>query len=359
MTLWEDACAKIDAGDLAGATDSLNQLLEQYPQSPKAPPAQLKLAYIKIRTNPDATQEILNAFALVRTKYPASVEAGEALVRIGYLHSKSDPAQAIDDFTTFLTSYPDHPLAAEVQQSLGRLYLRARQLDNAEAAFDKVKTISEAPVEVAEEAALQSGFVKIMKFYASKNKAHLTPAIDALSKLTSSTSVGIRARADLGVAEAMLLMGNRLEAREKYIAAAQAYSAHPYFRGIALYGVAFSSQEAGDMDQAVSDYAAFLTAQPGSTLAEKNAGWKAAALGSVSPRIQVSIEKDGDWESLPGIEIVRQSAYNQGRCLYLMRRYDEAIVVLTELVEYLPQDDQLRSQAAQLLARCQNAIGGR
>ena len=46
-SLWNDALTKIDSGDLAQATVLLNQLLTDYPASPKAPGAQLKLALVK------------------------------------------------------------------------------------------------------------------------------------------------------------------------------------------------------------------------------------------------------------------------------------------------------------------------
>ncbi len=358
MTLWEDACAKIDAGDLAGAKDSLNQLLEQYPASPKAPAAQLKLAYIKIRTSPESTGEILNAFSLVRTKYPSSQEAAVALVRIGYLHSKTDTLQAIADFTAFLSSYPDHQLAAEIQQSLGRLYLRTLELDKAEAAFDKAVNIGGAPTAVAEEAALQSGFVKIMKYYASKGRSHLAAAIDALSALVSSSSVKIRARADLGVAEAMLLQGQRTDARERYGAAAQTYAGLPYFRGVALYGVACCSQQAGQLDTALLDYAAFLAAQQGSTLGEKDAAWRTAALASTSASARAVVESDGAWERLPGSDLVCRSVFDQGRCLYWLKRYDEATDKLSELVQYLPPDTELHTRAVELTEQCNTAKGG-
>jgi len=64
--LWSEACAKVDAGDLTGAATLLNQLLTDFPSSPKAPGAQLKLAYIKVKTSPDSTQELLDAFSQVR-----------------------------------------------------------------------------------------------------------------------------------------------------------------------------------------------------------------------------------------------------------------------------------------------------
>ncbi len=357
-TLWEDACAKIDAGELAGATVLLNQLLEEYPDSPKAPAAQLKLAYVKIKTNPESTAEIVDAFSLVRTKYPASGEAAEALARIGYLHCRSDKARAVSDFAGFLLSYPKHRLAPHVEQSLARLYLRQGELDRAEQAFDNVKDTPGISAALADEAALQSGFVKIMKFYKSKDKSHLTAAIDALGKLGSSSRMNVRARADLGVAEATLLLRNREEAHAKYAAAAETYSGQPYFRGIALYGTAFSSQEAGKLDQAIDEYNAFLAAQSGSTLAEKDAAWKSVALASTSRRVQISIEKAGNWRRLPGIEIVRRAVCNQARCLYLWRRYDEAIPLLAELVECIPKGTEVRAEATRLLARCRNAKGG-
>jgi len=358
LALWEGACAKIDAGDLVGAGSLLAQLLEQYPLSPKAPAAQLKLAYIKIKLRPDSTQEILDAFSLVRMKYPTSSEAAEALVRIGYLHSKTDTAQAVTDFTTFVSSYPGHTLAAEVQQSLGRLYLRTLELDKAEVAFDRVSTIAGAPIEVVEEGALQSGFVKIMKYYASRDRSYLTAAIEALGALTSSSKVNIRARADLGIAEAMLLQGMALEAREEYRSAAQVYSEHSYFKGLALYGVACCSEHARDVYAAVNGYDDFLAAQEGAAIAEKDAAWKSAALASTSESAQISVQRDGAWERLPGSGLVCESVYSQSKCLYRLERYDEAITKLTELVAYLPEATDLRAQADELLERCRKAIGG-
>ncbi|HET6453769.1 MAG TPA: tetratricopeptide repeat protein [Armatimonadota bacterium] len=112
--LWDAACAKVDAGDLTDAATLLNQLLTDFPSSPKAPGAQLKLAYIKMKTSPDSTQELLDAFSQVRTKYASSPEAGVALVRIGYLHSRTDANQAVKDFEDFLAVYKDHPQCARV-----------------------------------------------------------------------------------------------------------------------------------------------------------------------------------------------------------------------------------------------------
>ena len=356
--LWDAACAKVDAGDLAGAAELFDQLLQEYPESPKAPGAQLKLAYIKLKTSPDSTQEIIDAFSLVRSRYASSLEAGEALVRIGYLNSKTDANQAISDFGTFLASYPGHSLTAPVLESLGRLYLRNLELEKAEAAFDKVKTVPNVSAAIADEAALQSGFVKIMKFYASEDRSYLAAAIIVLSNLTSSSLAKVRARADLGIAEATLLLGKYVEAREKYASAAQTYADDPYFRGIALYGAAFSSQEAGRMDQAITDYAALLAAQPGATLAEKDAAWKAAALASISPSVQIRVQKEGSWERLPGIKIICQSVFNQGRCLYLLARYDKAIDVLAPLAQYLPAGTELHTRTLQLMERCRNARGG-
>lgn len=62
----------MDAGDLPGAEALASQLLQEYPSSPNAPGAQLLLGRIKLKAAPDATQDLLAAFSLVRTKYPCS-----------------------------------------------------------------------------------------------------------------------------------------------------------------------------------------------------------------------------------------------------------------------------------------------
>ena len=84
--LWQAACAKVSAGDLAGAAVLLNQLLTDFPTSPKAPASQLELGRIRLRLTPEDTQGLLDAFNLVRTKYPSSTEAADACVHVGYLH---------------------------------------------------------------------------------------------------------------------------------------------------------------------------------------------------------------------------------------------------------------------------------
>lgn len=356
--MWDAARAKADAGDLLGAQSGFIEFLNLFPSSPKAPGAQLKLGYIKLKLSPDSAQEMLDAFAQVRAKYPTSAEAGEALARIGYLHTKSDTRQAITDFTDFLASNANHPLAVPVQQSLGRLYLKTGELDKAEAAFDKAAAATGASSSITEEAALQSGFVKIMRFYATRDESHLPRAIDALGKLASSDRLSVRARADLGIAEAALLMRKPGEAREKYKTAAEKYAGQPYFRGIALYGMACCSQFAGNAKAAVDDYAAVLAALPGSTLTEKDAAWRAIALASTSAGAQAAVQKDASWTRLPGIEIVCRSVYDQALYLYALKRYDEATGLLSELAAYAAASDSLHAQAVSLLERCRAAQGG-
>lgn len=356
--MLDSARAKMSAGDLTGAQAAASALLEQFPLSPEAPSAQLMLADIKLKTTPDDTQDLLSAYSLVRSKYPTSPEAADALVHIGFLHSRSDDAQSQRDFESFIESYPNHPARARICQSLGRLYVRTRNLDKAEATFDKLKAIPNAPAGVAEEAALQSGFVKIMRFYADKQPEHLAAAIQALSTMTSSKSAKVKARAELGVAESTLLLGKTAEAREKYSTAVQSCSTQPYFKGIALYGMACCSQMAGDHESAVRDYAALLAAQAGSSLSEKNTSWKSVALASTTANAQAVVQKGSAWERVPASDIIYDSAYNQAKCLYRLHHYDEAAKTLPELINCLPLGSETRTHAENLLQQCRNSVGG-
>jgi len=104
---------------------------------------------------------------------------------------------------------------------------------------------------------MQSAFVKIMRFYASKDKESLPAAIAMFGGLSASSDAQIRGKSELGAAEALLLMGNALEAHQKYKSAAQTYAGQPYIRGIALYGIAVCSQELQKPDEAVAQYDAF------------------------------------------------------------------------------------------------------
>jgi len=356
-SLWSEACAKADAGDLTGGASLLTRLITDFPSSPKAPGAQLKLAYIKVKTSPDATQELLDAFSLVRTKYASSPEAGTALARIGFLHSKNDAAQAIADFTAFLKDYPVHPHAPNVQRTLGSLYLRSLDLDKAEAAFDAVKEIPNAPLAVVEEANMQSGFVKMMRFYKSRDKANLTSAISAFDGLSAAADVRIRAKSKLGTAEALLLLGKGAEAHEKYKAAAQTYSDQPYFKGLALYGAGICSQDIGKPEEAASEFSAFLDSQAGVTLAEKDASWRAVSLGSIGSFAQMAVQKDGSFDKIPASGIVPKAAYLWGECLYTAGKYKEAEKQLSAVVAAFPGTESAES-ATNAIARCRMAMGG-
>ena len=356
-SLWSEASAKVDAGDLTGGASLLTRLITDFPSSPKAPGAQLKLAYIKVKTGPDATQELLDAFSLVRARYASSPEAGTALARIGFLHSRNNTAQAIADFTAFLKDYPVHPHAPNVQRTLGSLYLRSLDLDKAEAAFDAVKEIPNAPLAVVEEANMQSGFVKMMRFYKSRDKANLLSAMESFGGLSSAADAKVRAKSELGTAEALLLFGKAADAHEKYKAAAQTYSDQPYFKGLALYGAGVSSQEIQKPDQAASEFSAFLDSQAGSTLADKDAAWKRTALSSLGSYIQITVQKDGSLEKIPASGIVPKAAYLWGECLYTAGKYKEAEKQLSAVVAAFPGTESAES-AKNAIARCRMATGG-
>ena len=355
--LWDAACAKVDAGDLTDAATLLNQLLTDFPSSPKAPGAQLKLAYIKMKTSPDSVAEQLDAFSQVMTKYASSPEAGVALVRIGYLHSRTDTGQAVKDFEDFLAAYKDHPQCARVTRALGGLHLRNLELDKAEAAFDAVEGASGASTALVDEATMQSAFVKIMRFYASKDKTSLTAAISMFGGLSSAADAKVRAKSELGTAESLLLLGKGAEAHEKYKAAAQTYSSQPYFKGLALYGAAICSKDMQNAELAVIEFNAFLDAQAGSTLVEKDAAWRAICLANLGSYIQVTVQRNGALDEIPANGIVPKAAYLKGECLYMAGEYSEAQKQLSAVVSAFP-GTELAESAKNAVARCRMAIGG-
>ncbi len=357
-TLWESACAKATSNDIDGAKDILTRIVSNYPQSRRAPSALLKLAYITVRTNTQSELAITDAFTQVRTKYPNSPEAVEALARIGFLESRHDTVKAIGDFESFLSQAPSHSLAPDVRQSLARLYLRKGDLDRAEAAFDAVRGTPGASPSVVDEAQLQSGFVKIVRYYRTGDRSQLQTAMASLGRSHSSGSLKVRARADLGTAEAMLLLGQVKQARRAYQAAANTYTSAPYFRGMALYGVGVCSQYLADPAGALTAYSTLLNEQPGSILPEKDAAWKARALASTSSSVQVSIRQGGSWERLPGSSIVGRAACARCDCLYALGRLPEARQGLSDILVAFPQGD-IADAAGKALKRCNMARGGK
>lgn len=362
-SLWDSAMAKFEAGDLQGAAALFNQLISQYPNSPKVPGAKLKLAEIERLANPNAgTDESIQALAEVMEQYPASPEAAEALMQQGFVYAKTrqpaDTELAIQAFSTFLSAYPNNLSAAKVRNSLGMLYARKGDLDRAEATLDSVRGSAGVTKELAERSALHSGFIKIMKYFASYKKEHLRNAISALGAVTLSSDPVVKGKADLGIAEATLMLGNPLEARELYRKAAAAYASQGYFAGIALYGVAMSSQEAGEREQAVEDYDKLLSKAMGQTLPDKDASWKSACLASLGQSMHGVVLSSGKFELVPGSDLMYLAVFNKANCLYELGRYDEAKSVLAELVASAEGTD-LGKRAFQLLERSQNAKGGR
>ena len=348
---------------LAGAAALFNQLISQYPNSAKVPGAKLKLAEIERLANPNAgTDESIGALSDVMEQYPASPEAADALMQQGFIYSKTrqpaDTELAIQAFSTFLSTYPNDQSAAKVRNSLGMLYARKGDLNMAEATLDGVRDTAGVTKELAERSALHSGFIKIMKYFASCKKEHLRNAISALGAVTLSSDPVVKGKADLGIAEATLMLGNPLEAREMYRKAAAAYASQGYFAGIALYGVAMCSQEAGERERAADDYDVLLSKPAGLTLADKDASWKSACLGSLNQSMQGVVLSSGKFELIPGSDIMRMAVFNKANCLYELGRYDDAKAALAELVNCAEGTD-LGKRASKLSERSQNAKGGR
>jgi tetratricopeptide (TPR) repeat protein len=128
---------------------------------------------------------------------------------------------------------------------------------------------------------------------------------------------------------------------------------------MALYGAAVSSQLASRIQAAVEDYSAFLAILPGTTVAEKDRAWKNMALASTSASAQATVLQNGSWGRLPGNAIVCQAVYDQGKYLFGLKRYDDAITSMEQLVAYLPEGNALRDQARILLDLCLDVKGGK
>jgi len=210
---------------------------------------------------------------------------------------------------------------------------------------------------LVDEATMQSAFVKIMRFYASKDKESLPAAIAMFGGLSASSDAQIRGKSELGAAEALLLMGNALEARQKYKSAAQTYAGQPYIRGIALYGIAVCSQELQKPDEAVAQYDALLDSQSGSGLAEKNTSWKAVALSSLGSCAQAAVQRGDTLGSIPAVDIVEQAAYNKGECLRMAGKHEEANTQFTAVVSAFPGTDAAKS-AQDVIDRYEKMMGG-
>ena len=182
-------------------------------------------------------------------------------------------------------------------------------------------------------------------------------AIDEFGSLKSAAEPGVRAKSELGTAEALLLLGRGSEAHDKYKAAAQTYSDQPYVKGIALYGMAVCSQEIQKPEQAASEFSAFLDSQAGTTLAEKDAAWKATSLSSLGSYTRAAIEASGSLSNIPASGIVSKAAYLRGECLYTAGKYKEAEKQLSAVVAAFPGTESAES-ATNAIARCKMAMGG-
>lgn len=88
----------------------------------------------------ERTKAALAALEKVRAEHGGTTAGDTALAEIGFLKLKSgDAAGAQKDLSDFLANAKDHPLRAFAQESLGYAYEAQGKLDDAKAAFGKLR----------------------------------------------------------------------------------------------------------------------------------------------------------------------------------------------------------------------------
>jgi TolA-binding protein len=135
--LLAEAVQCIEAQDNGRAMELINQLISEYPDSPEAPEAHLKKAYLFIRgKDKDAA---LQEFESLAQEFPDTSEAAEAGLRAGNLRlAKEEFSLAESHYRTLLAKSPASSVASEAWLQLGKC---VEQKDELVEAFDYYKKV--------------------------------------------------------------------------------------------------------------------------------------------------------------------------------------------------------------------------
>lgn len=326
-----DARALVKAGNLQPAIEKCNTVLETRPVGPIEPRVRLFLGNLLTKAGrPPA--DALEQFARIANDFPNSPEAPEALLRIGYLRdrNKQDPAE----WQQIVKSYPRTKEAAEALKCLGHVALRNGDPELAIKRFDASATVPEADSALAMESRIEGCYARISRYWKNPEKSLLVGAQQAFRQglilsagSASQQKTASDTRLHLGLGEVYLIQGFGEKAAQEYQAVLDQNPTDAYVRGVARYGLGCALYAKGAYADAVSVLDALLKEQSGDSLAAKARAWKQVRPGYSS----LAVTDPEKAKGLSGLELVPDAAYWKAASLVELKQYAEAKSVLDEL----------------------------
>ena len=120
--LWNQGVDEQKAEKVQEALQSYQQLLDNYPKSPKVPDALYAIGSICQSKNMDVPRAI-RSYRRIVDEYPTHATSSSAMFLIGFLYNNElknlDSARVA--YEEFLKKYPDNPMAASARFELDNL----------------------------------------------------------------------------------------------------------------------------------------------------------------------------------------------------------------------------------------------
>jgi len=226
------------------------------------------------------------AFLSVVENAPDSPKAPEAMLRVGHLQLRADAAQALATLAALAERYPHAAETVTALHRVGSLHMRLKRYDDAQKAFRQAADHSKSSQMNRGKALLQVGFLDIMKFWAGEYWArdsegslvrvksdtpeaktqHLEDARKRFEAVRAEYAgkpgeeKQIAAIADAAVGEIYLTGKMPRLAEEAYWRVLQEYGAMPApLNSLARYGIAQAKFRAGDLAAAAEQFDLLLS----------------------------------------------------------------------------------------------------
>ncbi len=126
----------VQQNNISDAVSAYENLVKEYPESPKAPEALFQLAslyqnqMIKNIEPEKSLQKAVSLFKSIATKYPHSKEAPKALFMSGFIQANNLKSynDATSTFNLFLKKYPDNSLSSSAHEELKNMGLSPEEI---------------------------------------------------------------------------------------------------------------------------------------------------------------------------------------------------------------------------------------
>lgn len=127
--LADEAEALMTKNDYKGAIAKLETLVKEYPDSPLAPEAMLRIGVLQMG-NEELAARALPTLESLLAKYPASPVAHKAVFLIGYMYNNKlqDLDKAKQYYERYLKQYPDSIYAKDVRMELANLGMSPEEM---------------------------------------------------------------------------------------------------------------------------------------------------------------------------------------------------------------------------------------